>query len=114
MLNKILLLENFSDYNRFPKFHLIINRLHVNERFAIIIDNRKNSTLECDATDKTTLMNVEFYHRNVIMLTRKAVQGDNHIQNVHLGYLLSDIWLEIRFLLLLLWLNVKLNFQLYI
>ena len=42
--NKILLLEDFSDYNRSPKFHLIINRLHVNERFSIKIDHRNNTT----------------------------------------------------------------------
>ena len=46
MLNKneILLLEDFSDYNRFTKFQPIDDRLHVNERFSIIIDHRNNTT----------------------------------------------------------------------
>ena len=44
--NEILLLEDFSDYNRLPKFHLIIHRLHVNESFSIIIDHR-NNTRDC-------------------------------------------------------------------
>ena len=41
--NEILLLEDFSDYNQFPKFHPIIYRLHVNKRFSIIIDHRNNT-----------------------------------------------------------------------
>ena len=41
--NEILLLELFSDYNRFPNFHLIIDQLHVNERFSIIIDHRNRA-----------------------------------------------------------------------
>ena len=32
-----------SDYNRSLKFHSIIDRLHVNERFSIIIDHRNNT-----------------------------------------------------------------------
>ena len=45
MLNKneILLPEDFSDYNRFPNSNPIIDRLHVNERFSIIIDHRNNT-----------------------------------------------------------------------
>ena len=45
VLNKkeILLLENFSDYNRFTKFHPIIDRSHINERFWIVIDHRNNT-----------------------------------------------------------------------
>ena len=31
--NEFLLLEDFSDYNRFPKFQPIDDRLQVNERF---------------------------------------------------------------------------------
>ena len=42
--NEILLLEDFSDYNRFPKFHPVIDWLHVNERFSIIIDHRNNTS----------------------------------------------------------------------
>ena len=41
--NEILLLEDFPDYNRFPKFQPIDDRLHVNERFSIIIDHRNNT-----------------------------------------------------------------------
>ena len=45
MLNKneFLLLEDFSDYNRFQKFQPIDDRVHVNERFSIIIDHRNNT-----------------------------------------------------------------------
>ena len=42
--NEILLLEDFSDYNRFPKFQPIDDPLHVNERFSIIIDHRNNTS----------------------------------------------------------------------
>ena len=42
--NECLLLEDFSDYNRFPKFQPIDDRLHVNERFSIIIDHRNNTS----------------------------------------------------------------------
>ena len=41
--NEFLLLEDFPDYNRFPKFQPIDDRLHVNERFSIIIDHRNNT-----------------------------------------------------------------------
>ena len=46
MLNKneIHLLEDFSDYNRFPILQPIDDWLHVNERFLIIIDHRNNTT----------------------------------------------------------------------
>ena len=43
--NEILLLEDFSDYKRFPKIQPIDNRLDVNERFSIIIDNRNNTRI---------------------------------------------------------------------
>ena len=45
MLNKneFLLLEDFSDYNRFPKFQPIDDRLHVNKQFSIIIDHPNNT-----------------------------------------------------------------------
>ena len=84
---------------------------HSQDYFVLPCTNIKKyySAHECDASDKATL-NIKFYHRNVIML----IHVDNHIQNVHLECLLSDIWLEIRFWLLLLCFNVKLNIQLYI
>ena len=49
VLNKkeILLLEDFFDYNRFQKFYPIIDQLHVNERFSIIIDHRNNTSSYC-------------------------------------------------------------------
>ena len=42
--NEFLLLEDFSDYNPFPKFQPTDDRLHVNERFSIIIDHRSNTS----------------------------------------------------------------------
>ena len=52
MLNKneFLLLEDFSDYNRFPKFQPINDWLHVNERFSIIIDHRNNTSSKANRT----------------------------------------------------------------
>ena len=41
--NEFLLLEDFCDYNRFPKIQPIDDRLHVNEQFSIIIDHRNNT-----------------------------------------------------------------------
>ena len=43
--NEFLLLEDFSEYNRFPKIQPIDDRLHVNERFSIIIDHRNNTSV---------------------------------------------------------------------
>ena len=58
MLNKnvFLLLEDFSDYNRFPKFQQIDDRLHVNERFSIIIDHRNNTNR--DSIKLTVIVNL--------------------------------------------------------
>ena len=42
--NEILLLENFSAYNRFATFNLNIDLLYVNEQFLIIIDHLNNPT----------------------------------------------------------------------
>ena len=44
--NEILLLEDFSDYHDSLKFHSIIDQLHLNERFSIIIDHRNNTTFQ--------------------------------------------------------------------
>ena len=54
MLNKneFLLLGDFSDYNRFPKFQPIDDRLHVNERFSNIIDHRNNTSVIVMVSDK--------------------------------------------------------------
>ena len=43
--NEFLLLEDFSDYNRFPKLQPIDDRLQVNEQFSIIIDHRNNTKM---------------------------------------------------------------------
>ena len=61
MLNKneFPLLEDFSDYNRFPKFQPIDDRLLVNERFSIIIDHLNNTSGDNDFSCDEALMNVQ-------------------------------------------------------
>ena len=68
--NEILLLEDFSDYNRFSKFQPIDDRLHVNERFSIIIDHRNNTSQHISEISVKATKTMGFLRRNLAFAPR--------------------------------------------
>ena len=75
--NGFLLLEDFSDYNRFPKFQTIDDRLHLNERFSIIIEHRNNTSRNPVAKLRKTM----------IYITDAGLDNDN--EDTKFGFILS-------------------------
>ena len=104
--NVFLLLEDFSDYNRFPKFQPIIDRLkfwesiiigkiddrlHVNEQFSIIIDHRNNTNNYTYPPTATTLQSHPPVYHTTRDTTVLSCQQQPHFNNIHLSTILSEI-----------------------
>ena len=79
---KFFLLEDFSDYNQFPKFPQIDDRLHVNERFSIIIDHR-NNTIYRSNTLETLLFQINL----VSVILKKLSEGTFSLVVAHIDLL---------------------------